>query len=70
MRGDVLDQPTWPCPTCGQDSEFEQPVCADGHTEDGGECPEWACVDCGTAFVRGSVASAAAAASTAWRSAA
>ena len=51
-----MQHPTWPCPSCGQDSEFEQPVCADGHTEDGGECPEWACVDCGTAFVSGRVA--------------
>ena len=29
--------------------EFVQPPCADGHTDDGGECPEWACADCGTA---------------------
>jgi hypothetical protein len=25
----------------------------DGHTDDGGECPEWACADCGAAFVIG-----------------
>ena len=48
-----MEQQTWPCPTCGDDSTFEQPTCADGHTEDGGECPEWLCVDCGTALVTG-----------------
>ena len=36
-----------------------QPPCADGHTADGGECPEWACADCGTAFVIGDAASRA-----------
>jgi hypothetical protein len=36
-----------------------QPPCADGHTDDGGECPEWACADCGSAFVIGSVAAVA-----------
>ncbi|WNV74478.1 hypothetical protein [Geodermatophilus sp. DSM 44513] len=44
----------WPCPSCDADREFVQPPCADGHTEDGGECPEWACADCGTALVSGS----------------
>ena len=39
----------WHCPACGDDREFVQPPCVDGHTEDGGECPEWACADCGTA---------------------
>ena len=53
---DRADLPTWPCPGCGQDSDFEQPPCADGHTEDGGACPEWVCVDCGTALVTGPVA--------------
>jgi hypothetical protein len=33
-----------------------QPPCADGHTENGGECPEWACVDCGAAVVLGELA--------------
>jgi hypothetical protein len=28
----------------------------DGHTDDGGECPEWACGDCGAAFVIGDAA--------------
>jgi hypothetical protein len=39
----------WHCPACGDDREFVQPPCVDGHTEDGGECPEWSCADCGTA---------------------
>ncbi|TFV55530.1 hypothetical protein E4P41_17020 [Geodermatophilus sp. DF01-2] len=41
----------WGCPSCGDDREFVQPPCVDGHTEDGEECPEWACADCGTAVV-------------------
>ncbi len=43
------------CPACGDDRVFVQPPCADGHTADGGECPEWACADCGAAFVLGVV---------------
>ena len=43
----------WPCPSCDGDREFVQPPCVDGHTEDGGECPEWACADCGAAVVMG-----------------
>jgi hypothetical protein len=46
----------WPCPSCDGDREFVQPPCVDGHTEEGGECPEWACADCGAAFVLGEVA--------------
>ena len=49
----MTDLATLPCPTCGQDTDFEQPPCADGHTEDGGECPEWVCLDCGTALLGG-----------------
>ena len=41
------------CPACGDDREFTQPPCADGHTDDGAECPEWACADCGTALLIG-----------------
>jgi hypothetical protein len=48
-----VDSRTWPCPTCGDDRDFVQPPCVDGHTEDGGACPEWACADCGTALVVG-----------------
>ena len=40
----------WPCPDCGDERTFVQPPCVDGHTEDGGECPEWACADCGAAL--------------------
>ena len=46
----------WPCPSCDGDREFVQPPCVDGHTEDGGECPEWACADCGSAVVIGGAA--------------
>jgi hypothetical protein len=51
----VSDLQTLPCPTCGEDTDFEQPTCIDGHTEDGGACPEWACTGCGTALVIGDV---------------
>ena len=43
----------WPCPDCGDVREFVQPPCADGHTDDGGECPEFVCADCGTAVSTG-----------------
>ena len=32
-----------------------QPPCTDGHTDDGGECPEWICADCGAALLIGNV---------------
>ncbi|SEL85021.1 hypothetical protein SAMN04515665_12126 [Blastococcus sp. DSM 46786] len=48
-----MDSRHWPCPSCGDDRDFVQPPCVDGHTEDGGECPEWACADCGTALATG-----------------
>ena len=51
-----MDSRNWPCPSCGDDRVFVQPPCVDGHTEDGGECPEWACADCGTAIVTGQAA--------------
>ena len=41
------------CPACDEARDFVQPPCADGHTVDGGECPEWACADCGTAVFVG-----------------
>ena len=37
------------CPGCRDLRVIEQPPCADGHFE----CPEWACVECGTAIVVG-----------------
>jgi hypothetical protein len=43
------------CPTCDDVTEYVQPPCADGHTDDGGECPEWICVDCGAALLIGDV---------------
>ena len=48
-----MESRTWPCPTCADERPFEQPTCIDGHTEDGGDCPEWACADCGTALLTG-----------------
>ena len=45
-----MDSRQLPCPTCEGVTDFVQPPCVDGHTEDGGECPEWSCVDCGTAL--------------------
>jgi len=51
-----VDSRQWPCPACGDDRDFVQPGCIDGHTEDGGECPEWACADCGTAVITGDAA--------------
>jgi hypothetical protein len=51
----VADLQHLPCPTCAEETTFEQPLCIDGHTEDGGACPEWACTGCGTALVIGYV---------------
>ena len=38
------------CSECSDERLFEQPPCIDGH---GVDCPELACVDCGTAVVVG-----------------
>jgi len=48
-----VDSQVWHCSDCGDEREFVQPLCIDGHTEDGGLCPEWACADCGAALVTG-----------------
>ena len=48
-----MDSRLMPCAPCGEVTVFVQPPCADGHTDDGGECPEWACADCGAAVVIG-----------------
>jgi hypothetical protein len=53
-----VDSRQWPCPTCDDVTDFVQPPCADGHTDDGGECPEWICADCGDALLIGDVVSA------------
>lgn len=50
-RSDQHDRTGEECPMCGQQASFEQPPCIDGHTEDGGNCPEWICTDCGTALL-------------------
>ena len=37
------------CAMCGQLQAFECPPCAEGH----GDCPELACIECGTAVLLG-----------------
>lgn len=39
----------WYCPGCRAERVVEQPPCPDEHAE----CPEWACVVCGTAIIAG-----------------
>jgi hypothetical protein len=56
-----VDSRLWHCPTCDDVTDHVQPPCADGHTDDGGDCPEWICVDCGTALLIGDVGTASAA---------
>ncbi len=56
-----MDSRLWHCPTCDDVTDHVQPPCADGHTDDGGDCPEWICVDCGTALLIGDVGTASAA---------
>lgn len=51
-----MESAEWLCPICGDVRDFEQPPCVDGHTAEGDECPEWICVDCGTAFLLGEAA--------------
>ncbi|ONH30429.1 hypothetical protein [Pseudofrankia asymbiotica] len=36
------------CPECAGERRFERPECLDGH---GSDCPELACVHCGTAIL-------------------
>lgn len=36
------------CPTCGGERLAEAPPCVDGH---GADCPDRACVECGTALL-------------------
>ena len=46
-----MSQSYWDCPECGQNRPFEQPHetgCPDAAD---GQCPEWACVACGTALI-------------------
>ena len=51
----MSDMREWVCPECDEVRDFVQPPCADGHTADGDDCPEWVCVDCGTAVLAGPV---------------
>ena len=46
MTTDELRQ----CSFCGDPRVFSQPDCVDAHDSD---CPEWVCVDCGTAYFLG-----------------
>ncbi len=50
-----MDGRLWPCAPCGAVTVFVQPPCGDGHIDGGGDCPEWACVDCGAAVLAGGV---------------
>jgi hypothetical protein len=43
-----MDLITRHCSACGAERLFERPPCLGGH---GDECPEWACVGCGTAIL-------------------
>jgi hypothetical protein len=47
------------CPGCGDERPFEQfhPAAASCPDTPDGDCPEWACVACGDAFVIGLLAS-------------
>jgi len=49
MCATVAGMDTRYCPGCRAERVVEQPPCPDGHLE----CPEWACVECGTAIVYG-----------------
>ena len=48
-RAMVVCMETRYCPGCRDKRVVEQPPCADGHLE----CPEWACIECGTAITIG-----------------
>ena len=62
-----MTQPLGDCPGCGADEPFEQihagdcpdvsdPGVSDPGVSDtaaGGECPEWACIACGTGVIMG-----------------
>ncbi|NRQ31021.1 hypothetical protein HII36_04120 [Nonomuraea sp. NN258] len=39
------------CASCAGERLFEQPPCLDGHET--GQCPEWACLECGHAILLG-----------------
>ena len=39
------------CPECGQIQPFEQPHETDCPDVPDGQCPEWACAECGAALI-------------------
>ena len=51
----MLSLVTRDCPECRGDRLFEQPHGIGGSCPDtpDGECPEWACTECGTALLAG-----------------
>ena len=53
------------CAVCAEETVVEQPPCADGHAEDGLDCPEWVCTGCGEALLLGAPGAA-----TLWQQAA
>jgi hypothetical protein len=48
-----MSQPLGNCPGCGGDEPFEQIHVGECPDTADGECPEWACVACGTAVIMG-----------------
>ena len=47
---DLAELDTMWCPTCADERGFEVPPCRDGH---GAQCPDRACVECGTVLCVG-----------------
>ncbi|HWG02811.1 MAG TPA: hypothetical protein VG164_13320 [Trebonia sp.] len=54
-----MSQPNGNCPGCGDDQPLEQ-IHATGCPDVDGDCPEWACVTCGAAFIMGTITGTAA----------
>jgi len=50
-----MTQPLGNCPGCGADEPFEQIHAGDCPDVGGGECPEWACIACGTGVIMGTL---------------
>jgi hypothetical protein len=59
-----MTQPLGNCPGCGADEPFEQ-IHAGDCPDVSGECPEWACIGCGTGVIMGTVISSTATSSPA-----
>jgi hypothetical protein len=64
-----MTQPLGNCPGCGADEPFERIHAGDCPDVSGtamdGECPEWACIACGTGVIMGTFAGSQATASPA-----